>query len=1301
MCTLDHPANEPHIGGSDVATPEVEPNNTAANATAWVAGADTLAGSLSSASDVDYFSGALTQGQTLTVNVGTDPGQRHYKPRVEIRDSLDRVVATSVDGRAITYTAAAGGTLYVRVASATAYGEVTGTYASDSGANAIRISIAAASGVAEAEPNDVAPQFIAAGTTIRGEVTTDTDADLFSFNASAANSVALKFSNPSGLSPAARLLNAAGTVIASNLSGDGLFVVLPAAGTYRLQLTSDNSAGTFVGGYAAALSIVAGATNSTEPAAGQHPLSAAPVIPLSTSTARAVGALTSINDVDAFAVDLVAGRSYTFGIDTSAGVSTRQNRALTLYNEFGQFMETSYSGTLASNAATGFGFRVERTGRHYLAVSSTGASGVGGYVLTAVQSGTFPTRRDVPLIYHDYTGARTHLGYGPAAPLLNPATIPLLVGTYESRYDIYDVDVTTTNPGTGTFITFGAGEFGSIGAYGYGGSFSQNASSSTVGSRRVSGQSLLDDSGSSFTSLINVRNPASVMIQETGHASGTYAHAREPAAAMAYDSQSSLIVGGQYTPFPWTDSRVPDVEFRNEREYYDWVLQAGRIAEETGPTSVAAPMALSPLLAEMTADALPRNDRVVVAGRIENASDLDVYTLAVSAGATFAFDIDSAEFQHPLDAILEIRDDGGNLVASSDDAIDRESGLRSVDPYLGSVTFGTAGTYTIRVISKNSTFGNYRLKLISSAAFDTDGPRVLAALPNGGTVTDATRQLTFFFNDQIDPATLTSANIIVTGTSGGVRSGVARFDPTDTSLVWLADVPLPIDTYTVRLVGGAGGITDLRGNPLDGETDGVLNFPEVSGNGATGGDFLTTFSINAADTSPATVSSTSVRRHPYNRVLFTLNFSDEMSVPDAYSAPLKLRGAGPNGVLGDTDDQFFAFDILADKVKGSGSSRPIEIFSRGPLAVGSYRIEGTMLDAAGNSVAVSRVFTISTAIGNGNLVNGPTISELSIAPDTAVTIAPTEISARFSMPLDLSTLTAANVRLRYSPTPTFFDADDTYISDADGVIAWDAVNLRATLRPSSMLAAGYYRLEISDEVRAAATAGGLALDGEALTTRITGNDLYTYWQQSSSGDGFAGGEYAAMFVVATDTVAPSVASTVYAFNAAVPSVQVAFSEDVGASLSASDFVLTNVTTSQTVTSLTVSYNTSTNIATFTTSTGLPLPDGNYELAFISAGITDAAGNTLAATSPAAFFVLAGDANRDRTVDFADLVILSQNYGQVGRTFSQGNFDYSADGSVDFADLVILSQRYNASVLTTPEPIRATKSSRKSVAKELL
>ena len=61
------------------------------------------------------------------------------------------------------------------------------------------------------------------------------------------------------------------------------------------------------------------------------------------------------------------------------------------------------------------------------------------------------------------------------------------------------------------------------------------------------------------------------------------------------------------------------------------------------------------------------------------------------------------------------------------------------------------------------------------------------------------------------------------------------------------------------------------------------------------------------------------------------------------------------------------------------------------------------------------------------------------------------------------------------------------------------------------------------------------------------------------------------------------------------------------------------------------------------------------------------------------FFKIGDLNHDGIVDFADLVILAQNYGGTGKTFAEGNLDYDPAGNVDFADLVILAQQYNTSL----------------------
>jgi RHS repeat-associated protein len=54
--------------------------------------------------------------------------------------------------------------------------------------------------------------------------------------------------------------------------------------------------------------------------------------------------------------------------------------------------------------------------------------------------------------------------------------------------------------------------------------------------------------------------------------------------------------------------------------------------------------------------------------------------------------------------------------------------------------------------------------------------------------------------------------------------------------------------------------------------------------------------------------------------------------------------------------------------------------------------------------------------------------------------------------------------------------------------------------------------------------------------------------------------------------------------------------------------------------------------------------------------------------------LAGDANLDGTVNFGDLLSVSQNFNKTNRDWAQGDFNY--DGIVNFADLLLVSQNFN-------------------------
>jgi hypothetical protein len=184
-------------------------------------------------------------------------------------------------------------------------------------------------------------------------------------------------------------------------------------------------------------------------------------------------------------------------------------------------------------------------------------------------------------------------------------------------------------------------------------------------------------------------------------------------------------------------------------------------------------------------------------------------------------------------------------------------------------------------------------------------------------------------------------------------------------------------------------------------------------------------------------------------------------------------------------------------------------------------------------------------------------------------------------------------------------------------------------------------------------------------------------------------------VGARDAVPPQVTSTSFQFETA-QAVVARFGEDLAGSPGPDDLVLQNVTSGLAIpsTSFQVNWDGKTREARWTFP-GYPqgLPDGNYRATVGGPGVADLAGNPLASYATFEFYVLAGDANRDRKVDFGDLVILAQNYNATGKTVSTGDFNY--DGDVDFEDLVLLAQRYNttlpaaaiapAATATIPEP----------------
>jgi hypothetical protein len=1080
-------------------TAEIEPNNSTALATPAVAAADTLTGSLASMSDADFFSVNLQQGDSILIRSPTS----QMPPQIQLLDSLGNIRMANWPGADLPFIAPQAGTYFVRLSPLQLLDAPLVSYS-------LLISTTPFLGRTEIEPNnDAASATSLVGVNnLRGNLASASDVDYYSFNASAGWALTYKWNQLPAYAPALRVYDSGNHLVHESTDGVGFTLQIPAAGSYRIAVSTDHTDGTFTGGYvgnfALRLPTAPGATLAFE-VENPGTFEDAQAWDVSQSPSL-VGSLNSTIDVDTFEVTVRTGEVIWF----SSGV------AVEIFDSLGRYRQGTSTGRaigITSEHIWG------ASSKFYVVLRARGASDLGGYNMFAAKSADpRSAQRDMPLIFLDFTSQTEHFDFGPAPPLATQAAVPFLAGWVEGMYDQYDVEVTLVQPPAGAeYAAFGMGNLGFIGAAGYG--FGE------LGSRRVTGDSVATTEDGIWNGFFEMAESAvtRVMGHELGHAL-TLTHDWHPMSTMGWAYADWIPQGQTLLHGPNLLTSGGTANFRNQ---IDIALQAGRWGAEVEPNnSIATAQDVVPWLSEMAADATPRNNRAVVCGSIGTGTDVDFYRFSAQAGQRFALDIDATEFQQAADLVLELLDSQGTRLAISDDALDRESGLESVDPYLVH-QFATAGDYFVRVAAKRGGIGGYRLKVTEGEAFDTAGPRVIAALPEAEheewEFVSSTRQLIFWTNDMLDPATVTSANFQVMGEASGLRSGQVTFEPLDATLTWLADVPLPNDNYTVTILSGPTGVKDLRGNWLDGETVGALVWPKISGNGVAGGNFVTRFTVDYQDSVPAALSQVTYDRLAgANSGVFSIQFTDGLDIASAYAQPWKLLGAGRDGTLGTTDDIVLPLDVLInrfDGVDGRGSDF-VRLFTRGIVDAGSYRIEGFVRDEVGFQMNVSANATVPIDPN----VHGPSIIGLNFQPNSALPAPPAEIRMTFSGSVNSATLTQSNVRLRYSSDAVFYNADDRFIEEADGMIAWDPNRITASFQPKSPLPGGYYLLEVEGDTGGVADPAGRLLDGEFIDWAIQGNRHSTLWQQAPSGDGQPGGDYRAFFVIDPSLVPPTISN---------------------------------------------------------------------------------------------------------------------------------------------------------------------------------
>jgi GH25 family lysozyme M1 (1,4-beta-N-acetylmuramidase) len=206
----------------------------------------------------------------------------------------------------------------------------------------------------------------------------------------------------------------------------------------------------------------------------------------------------------------------------------------------------------------------------------------------------------------------------------------------------------------------------------------------------------------------------------------------------------------------------------------------------------------------------------------------------------------------------------------------------------------------------------------------------------------------------------------------------------------------------------------------------------------------------------------------------------------------------------------------------------------------------------------------------------------------------------------------------------------------------------------------------------------------------TSPSLYSI--QLSAGGSSSGNSFGSRPI---DSTPPAVASATFDFETNPSPITLVFSEALAADPTGANFLLARVDSPTKAIPFTLVYSPATLTATLTPSASLA--NGDYRVSIAAGTFADAAGNANAAFS-FDFFVLAGDVNRDRSVNFDDMLIVAQNYGQSDRAYAQGDLNNS--GGVDFDDLLILAQNYGQ-VLAVAAPAFASRSVKRRGASDVL
>lgn len=362
------------------------------------------AGSIETGGDRDVFAITLAAGQTYTFNLNRAASAGLVDPVLRLQNANGTLIASNDDfggsrNSQITYTATTSGTFYLTTAG---YQSGTGAYTLSA---TPRTPTSPADDFRDSLTDTTAPfGTLTVGTAANGRIETSGDADLFALSVTAGQTYTINLSAAAsgGLAnPVLRLVNGNGGQIAVN---DDF------GGGRNAQITyTATTTGTV---YVEAKGVQTGTGNYTLAASSSAP--PAPTddfrdsltdttAPLGTLAvgAAASGRIETGGDSDLFAISLVAGQSYTFGLapGTSGGLA---DPALRLLNGSGTQLAANNDFGGTPNAQ--ISFTAQTSGTYYLEADGATATGTGTYSLSAANVTPPPPTAGAFDIQIRYTG---------------------------------------------------------------------------------------------------------------------------------------------------------------------------------------------------------------------------------------------------------------------------------------------------------------------------------------------------------------------------------------------------------------------------------------------------------------------------------------------------------------------------------------------------------------------------------------------------------------------------------------------------------------------------------------------------------------------------------------------------------------------------------------------------------------------------------------------------------------------------------------------------------------------------------